>query len=91
MRAPRPYADLFASLAPLRAHLAAHDEDLLRTQVAVSEVAAPTGDEGERAAWLRDRFTALGLAGVRVDEVGDATRRWSSAPISTRSSHARRR
>ncbi len=44
----------------------------MRTQVAVAQLAAPTGDEGERAAWVRDRFAALGLSAVRIDEAGNA-------------------
>jgi len=67
----RRHADAFAALAPARAHLAARDEDVLRVQIAVAQVAAPTGDEGERAAWVRDRFAALGLAGVRIDDAGN--------------------
>ncbi|OYV74112.1 MAG: hypothetical protein B7Z72_00940, partial [Gemmatimonadetes bacterium 21-71-4] len=71
---PRPsnrHADAFAALAPLRERLAARDDDIMRTQVTVAEVPAPTGDEGDRAAWLRDRFAALGLAGVRIDDAGN--------------------
>ncbi|MHB1864143.1 MAG: M20/M25/M40 family metallo-hydrolase [Gemmatimonadaceae bacterium] len=65
------HARTFAALAPLRERLAARDDDIMRTQVTASEVPAPTGDEGARAALLRDRFAALGLAGVRIDGAGN--------------------
>ncbi len=71
LRSSNRHAQTFAALAPLRARLAAHDDDVMRTQVTVAEVPAPTGDEGARAAWLRDRFAAPGLAGVRIDEAGN--------------------
>ncbi|HEU4990834.1 MAG TPA: M20/M25/M40 family metallo-hydrolase [Gemmatimonadaceae bacterium] len=67
----RPHAEFFAALAPLRERLAAADDALLRTQVAIAQVPAPTGDEGERAALLRQRFEAIGLHDVRVDEAGN--------------------
>ena len=67
----RPHAEFFAALAPLRERLAAADDALLRTQVAIAQVPAPTGDEGERAALLRQRFEAIGLRDVRVDEAGN--------------------
>ena len=64
-------ASAHARLADARARLARRDGDLLRTQVAVSEIAAPTGDEGRRAAWVAARFAAAGLAEVRTDAVGN--------------------
>jgi acetylornithine deacetylase/succinyl-diaminopimelate desuccinylase-like protein len=60
-----------AQLVDARARLARRDADLLRTQVAVSEIAAPTGDEGRRAAWVAARFAAYGLADVRIDAAGN--------------------
>ncbi len=68
---PARYARGFAALAGVRAQLAAADAEVVRTQVAVSQVAAPTGDEGRRAAWVRDRFAELRLSGVRVDAAGN--------------------
>jgi tripeptide aminopeptidase len=67
----------FAALAAARERLAAHDDDLLRAQVAVAQVAAPTGDESRRASWMRQRFAAFGLASVRVDDAGNVIGRRS--------------
>lgn len=67
----RHHADAFAALTPLRARLAAADDALLRDQIAVAQIPAPSGDEADRAAWVRDRFAALGLADVRIDEAGN--------------------
>ena len=67
----RSHADAFAALAPLRDRLAARDDVLMRTQVQIAQLPAPTGDEGDRAAWVRDRFTAIGLTDVRIDDAGN--------------------
>jgi acetylornithine deacetylase/succinyl-diaminopimelate desuccinylase-like protein len=64
-------AGLFARLAPARARLAASDEHLLRTQIALSEIPAPTGAEERRGRSVADRFRALGLCDVRIDDVGN--------------------
>ena len=40
-------------------------------QVAISEIAAPTGEEHQRAAWIATRFAALGLRNVRTDGAGN--------------------
>jgi acetylornithine deacetylase/succinyl-diaminopimelate desuccinylase-like protein len=73
---------LFERLAPARAQLAAGDEGVLRTQIALSEIPAPTGAEGARAASVARRFRALGLDDVRTDEVGNVmgSRPGSGAP-----------
>ncbi|MDE3052348.1 MAG: M20/M25/M40 family metallo-hydrolase [Gemmatimonadota bacterium] len=68
---PSRWAQGFAALAGVRAQLAAADDEVMRTQVAVSQVAAPTGDESRRAAWVRDRFAERRLTGVRVDAAGN--------------------
>jgi acetylornithine deacetylase/succinyl-diaminopimelate desuccinylase-like protein len=62
---------LFARLAASRARLASADEHLLRTQIALSEIPAPTGEEQARGAAVSSRFTALGLTDVRTDDVGN--------------------
>jgi acetylornithine deacetylase/succinyl-diaminopimelate desuccinylase-like protein len=64
-------APVHRALAPAHARLAARDADTVRAQVAVSEIPAPTGDEGERASWVASRFRALGLDAVRVDGAGN--------------------
>ena len=64
-------ATLFDELAPARARLAAGDERLLRTQIALSEVPAPTGAEQARGAIVAARFRRLGLHDVHTDDVGN--------------------
>ncbi len=68
-----PVSELFELLAPARAWLAAADEELLRTQVALSEIPSPTGAESARGAAVAERFRALGLSDVRTDDVGNVT------------------
>jgi len=51
--------------------LAACDGAIVRSQIAVSEIPAPTGAEGERAAWVARRFGALGLQQIRTDAAGN--------------------
>lgn len=58
----------------MRERLAARDGRLLRTQVRVSEIAAPTGHEEARALWVGRRFARLGYE-VRVDAVGNVVAR----------------
>jgi acetylornithine deacetylase/succinyl-diaminopimelate desuccinylase-like protein len=65
--------DLFARLAPARARLAAADDRVLDTQVALSEIPAPTGAERVRGEAVAARFRSLGLHDVRVDDVGNVT------------------
>lgn len=64
---------LFARLAPARERLAQADEHVLRTQIALSEIPAPTGDERARGALVAARFRALGLHDVATDDVGNVT------------------
>jgi tripeptide aminopeptidase len=76
MRADPPTADhehvaLARQLAPATARLAADDESVLATQIAVSEIPAPTGDESARAAFVASRFRTLGLHDVHLDDVGN--------------------
>ncbi|HEU4563865.1 MAG TPA: M20/M25/M40 family metallo-hydrolase [Gemmatimonadaceae bacterium] len=54
-----------------RTRLRARDAETVRTQIAISEIPAPTGAEGRRAAEVARRFLALGLAGVRTDPAGN--------------------
>jgi tripeptide aminopeptidase len=69
--AAREHALLARQLAPAIARLAAHDESLLATQITVSEIAAPTGDEGARAAFVAHQFQTFGLSDVRLDDAGN--------------------
>ena len=77
----RDHAALVHRLAPALARLAARDESLLATQVAVSEIPAPTGDERARGAFVERRFRELALDDIRVDDVGNVlgTRRGTSS------------
>ncbi|HEX6534491.1 MAG TPA: M20/M25/M40 family metallo-hydrolase [Gemmatimonadaceae bacterium] len=63
------------ALARARRALAARDDAIMATQVAVSEIAAPTGEEQARGAWVADRFRALGLRDVRTDAAGNVVGR----------------
>ena len=69
--APLDLALLFERLAPARARLFANDDRLMATQIALCEIPAPTGGEGERAASVAARFRRIGLADVRIDEAGN--------------------
>ena len=77
-----PVPQAHHALAAARARLAARDADVLGTQVAVTEIAAPTGDEGTRAAWVTERLRALGLIDVRRDAVGNVIGRRPGAAAS---------
>src|SRR5688572_9220535 len=59
------------ALRRARLQLASRDQDIVREQIAVSEIAAPTGEEDERARWVARRFEALRLCDVRIDEAGN--------------------
>src|SRR3954454_10915445 len=80
--ASRPRASaLFDDLAPVRARLAATDERLLRTQIALSEIPSPTGGEQARGAFVAARFRALGLHDVRTDDVGNVIGTRPGSPL----------
>lgn len=54
-----------------RARLRARDAEIVRSQIAISEIPAPTGAEQRRGAWISQRFAQLGLADVRTDAAGN--------------------
>jgi tripeptide aminopeptidase len=62
---------LHRSLAPAHARLAAHDDAILRTQIAVAQIPAPTGEEHERASWVARRFRDCGLSDIDLDDAGN--------------------
>lgn len=64
----------FVSLTSERAQIASLDEEILETQIAVSRIPAPTGQERHRAAWVATRLRGYGLD-VRIDEVGNVVAR----------------
>lgn len=66
-------SELFERLAPVRAGLAATDERVVGTQIALAEIPAPTGSEAQRGASVAARFRELGLHDVRTDGVGNVT------------------
>jgi tripeptide aminopeptidase len=47
------------------------DDETLREQLHLVSIAAPTGDEAERGAYVERRFAELGLERLHVDEVGN--------------------
>ncbi len=59
------------ALRHARLQLASRDDDIVREQIAISEIAAPTGEENERAQWVAQRFEALKLVDVRIDQAGN--------------------
>ena len=54
-----------------RERLRGASEAVLDTQVRICEIAAPTGSEAERGAWLIERFRALGLQDPHRDAAGN--------------------
>jgi tripeptide aminopeptidase len=67
-------AETHALLRGARDLLAASDESIVRSQVAISEIAAPTGLEGGRARFVAARLAAAGLR-VESDEIGNVIAR----------------
>ena len=62
---------LHAALTPSRARLRARDAEIVRAQVEISEIAAPTGEESTRGDWIAERFKRLGLRDVHRDAAGN--------------------
>ena len=48
-----------------------HARDLTNEQIELTKIPAPPFGEKERAEWLRQRFTELGLENVSIDEIGN--------------------
>lgn len=63
--------DMHARLATSHRRLAQYDASLVDTQIAVTRIAAPTGDESERGAYVARRFESLGLIAVETDSAGN--------------------
>ena len=59
------------SLTPAHARLAARDDAIIRTQITVAQIAAPTGEEQERGGWVARRFRDCGLADIHTDDTGN--------------------
>lgn len=66
-----------AQLAAMRAVHAAfawfqlREQELRHMQLQIARIPAPPFGEAARAEWLREKFTAIGLQAVEVDEVGN--------------------
>ena len=77
-------AETFRELASERRLLAHLDDEILRAQIEVAQIAAPTGAERQRARWMAERFGAEGLT-ARVDEEGNVVSRapgaYADAPV----------
>src|SRR5436309_14080535 len=58
-----------------RAHIERSDEATLARQAALSAIPAPTGAEAARGARVAEFFREIGLAHVKIDEVGNV-RAW---------------
>jgi len=81
VRAPA-FADTVSthrSLTPAHARLAARDEAIIRTQITVAQIAAPTGEEQERGGWIARRFRDCGLSEIHTDEAGNVIGRRDGA------------
>lgn len=52
--------------------LETHLDPVIEEAVRICRIPAPTFDEGERAAYVRDRYEALGLSDVVIDAAGNA-------------------
>ena len=52
--------------------LHANPKTILDWQARICEVPAPPFGEGERAAWLAQRFMEIGLDAIQTDEIGTA-------------------
>lgn len=77
-------AETFRELTSERESLAGLDADILRTQIAIAQIAAPTGAEGARAAFVAREFELAGLH-ARLDDAGNVVARapgaYAEAPV----------
>lgn len=48
-----------------------HENELRRMQLEVARIPAPPFGEAVRAEWLREKFIAIGLEDIEVDEIGN--------------------
>jgi tripeptide aminopeptidase len=75
-------AETFRELAPERRLLAAMDDEILRAQIEIAQIAAPTGAERQRASWVADRLGDAGLR-ARLDDEGNVVARAAGAYADT--------
>jgi tripeptide aminopeptidase len=69
--APDMAAAPWHTLAEARRRLALRDDDLVRVQVELAQVPAPTGDEGARGERVLHAFQRLRLDDVHTDDAGN--------------------
>src|SRR3954462_11395411 len=62
---------LHRRLAPARARLAARDDAIIRSQITIAQIAAPTGEEHERGGGVARRFRDCALSDIHTDDVGN--------------------
>ncbi|MGQ0641815.1 MAG: M20/M25/M40 family metallo-hydrolase [Gemmatimonadaceae bacterium] len=70
---------LYQRLEPARLRLAQRADELLSLQIAIAAVAAPTGDEGARAAFVAARLGDT-LPNVEIDSAGNVVGRLAAVP-----------
>src|SRR6478752_8522451 len=63
------------ALAAAHARLAARDDAIVRSQITIAQIAAPTGEEHERGGWVARRFRDCGLTDIETDDVGNVVAR----------------
>lgn len=77
-------SDTFRELSRERRWLASLDQEILRTQVEIAQIAAPTGSERRRAGWIAERLRAAGLCAT-LDDAGNVIARvpgaYAGAPV----------
>ncbi|PWT72877.1 MAG: peptidase M20 [Proteobacteria bacterium] len=73
-RAAKQDVARIASLAEVHSAMAwfrSHARDVTEEQLQLTKIPAPPFGEHERAEWLRQRFSLLGLTDVHIDEIGN--------------------
>lgn len=78
LRTASVFQRFHGAAAPLRlalAHLATTNARTLAWQCDVTRIAAPTGHEAARGAWMAQQFSAIGWSDVRTDGVGNVIAR----------------
>jgi len=77
-------AETFREITRERRALAELNAEILRTQIEVARIPAPTGAERRRAQWMADRLGALGLR-TGIDDEGNVVARacgaYADAPV----------
>jgi tripeptide aminopeptidase len=83
-RAISATGETFRDLTRERRWLSELDDDILRAQMEVAQIPAPTGSEDGRARWMAARFAETGLAS-RIDAAGNVIARipgaYEDAPV----------